>query len=203
MLTRTLDIPSRSNETSAHRPKFPQFLQTKGHNHQQLEMEDVDKRGRRKYDLEVSSESSFLERGHAPLTKADKTRKEQASKEDDISEQEEVPRQEERRKRRRSPSPNTEVSPIKDNKREEIFEKRARHKTKEDRYDPKKRAEKEREKMEKKEKKSKRAKKGDRRKESKMPGETLMKNFESKNLANDRLTVSFRNFTSSVKVLLT
>lgn len=154
-------------------------------------MDDVDGRGRNRYEVENSSESSFLERGHAPPPQADNNRKEQeVSKENDISEQEDVSRQQERRKRRRSPSPDVEVSPIRNNKRKETFEKRARHKTNEDRYDPKKRAEKEKEKREKKEEKSKRVKKSGRQKESKIPGETLMKNFESKNVANDRLTVS-------------
>ncbi|PBP22383.1 hypothetical protein BUE80_DR006729 [Diplocarpon rosae] len=65
----------------------------------------------------------------------------------------------------------------------EKFEKRARHKTREDRYEPKKKEERS-EKTEK-----KREKRGDRRRAAKESGEKLMQNFSSQNVARDRLTM--------------
>lgn len=71
----------------------------------------------------------------------------------------------------------------------EVFEKRARHKTREDRYEPKEANKKEGKNIEIKRSVSKREKKSDRRKAAKKAGEDLMNNFISKNIGQERLTV--------------
>ncbi|KAH8648968.1 hypothetical protein BGZ60DRAFT_341503, partial [Tricladium varicosporioides] len=64
-----------------------------------------------------------------------------------------------------------------------VFEKRARHKTREDRYEPKEATKKEGRHMSKWEKKSYR------RRTAKKTGEDLMSNFTSKNIGQERLTI--------------
>jgi hypothetical protein len=75
--------------------------------------------------------------------------------------------------------------------KEEIFEKRQRHKTKADRYDTVKVLKQlvEEEKIVR--KKVKKAKRGDIAKAAKKAGEDLMRSFTSKNIGQARLTVSF------------
>lgn len=70
----------------------------------------------------------------------------------------------------------------------EIFEKRPRHKTREDLYETKK-AKKHTEDGDVKIARKKREKKGDRSKAAKKAGEDLMQNFSSKSIAQERLTV--------------
>ncbi|CZT47451.1 uncharacterized protein RSE6_08013 [Rhynchosporium secalis] len=70
----------------------------------------------------------------------------------------------------------------------ETFEKRARHKTREDRYEPKKKEAKSKRNDEKPSRK-KREKRGDRKKIAKKSGEELIQNFSSKNISQDRLTI--------------
>lgn len=77
-----------------------------------------------------------------------------------------------------------------ENRPEEIFEKRARHKTKEDRYEPKKKRQKSEKPSEKKRPSTKPEKKSDRRKAARKAGEDLIRNFSSKNIGQERLTVS-------------
>jgi hypothetical protein len=69
----------------------------------------------------------------------------------------------------------------------ETFDKRPRHKTKEDRYEPKKKHAKSEKTAEK--KRSKLEKKGDRKNAAKKAGEDLIRNFTSKNIGQERLTV--------------
>ncbi|PBP19596.1 hypothetical protein BUE80_DR009575 [Diplocarpon rosae] len=72
----------------------------------------------------------------------------------------------------------------------ETFEKRARHKTREDRYEPKKKEERSEKTGE---ARKKRENRGDRRRAAKKSGEKLMQNFSSKNVARDRLTMRPRS----------
>lgn len=69
------------------------------------------------------------------------------------------------------------------------FLKRERHKTREDRYEPKKKKHKEDTQDGEPKRKKKREKKGDMKKAAKKAGEDLMNNFSSKSVAQDRLTV--------------
>ncbi|CAL3962303.1 unnamed protein product [Diplocarpon coronariae] len=70
----------------------------------------------------------------------------------------------------------------------ETFEKRIRHKTREDRYEPKKKVRSGKDGVQNTSKK-RRVKRGDRRKAAKKSGEELMQNFSSTNVARDRLTM--------------
>lgn len=72
---------------------------------------------------------------------------------------------------------------------EETFEKRKRHKTREDRYEPAKKIKKSCPDVKKKKNKHKKEKRGDRRKAAKKAGEDLIRKFSSKSIGNDRLTV--------------
>lgn len=72
----------------------------------------------------------------------------------------------------------------------ETFEKRPRHKTREDKYEPKKKEKEEKNRVsEGKSSRKKREKSGDRRKAAKKAGDELIQNFSSKNIAQDRLTI--------------
>lgn len=74
------------------------------------------------------------------------------------------------------------------------FEKRARHKTREDRYEPKEKVKKRRNDEEGRRPRKKGEKKGDRNKAAKKAGEDLMRNFSSKSIGQARLTVSKNRF---------
>lgn len=71
----------------------------------------------------------------------------------------------------------------------ETFEKRARHKTREDRYEPRKKEKRQGKIAVEKSSRKKREKRGDRKKAARKAGEELMQNFSSKSIAQDRLTV--------------
>jgi hypothetical protein len=72
----------------------------------------------------------------------------------------------------------------------ETFEKRERHKTREDRFEPKKKRHKSDKQDGTPKRKKKREKKGDKRQAAKKASEDLMNNFSSKSIAENRLTVS-------------
>jgi hypothetical protein len=72
----------------------------------------------------------------------------------------------------------------------EVFEKRARHKTREDRYEPKKKVKRRQNDEEGNRPRKKREKKGDRKKAAKKAGEDLVRKFSSKSIGQERLTVS-------------
>jgi len=72
----------------------------------------------------------------------------------------------------------------------EVFEKRTRHKAREDLYEPIKKYKSSRKDSEEKSRRKKKEKKSDRRKAAKRAGEDLMHNFSSKSIGQDRLTVS-------------
>ena len=74
--------------------------------------------------------------------------------------------------------------------RQETFEKRPRHKTREDLYEPKDRQKNSRSYDEEKQPKSGREKRGDKTRATRKVGEDLIHNFSSENIAQDRLTVS-------------
>lgn len=94
-----------------------------------------------------------------------------------------------RKKRKREASVfGTSISSASPNPKQEIFERRPRHKTREDRYEPKKKAKKG-SKDEERRLKKKKEKKGDRKKAAKKAGEDLMRNFSSKRISQERLTV--------------
>lgn len=84
----------------------------------------------------------------------------------------------------------------------ETFERRARNKTREDKYEPKTGVQKL--KKDGSERKSRRkTEKSNRRKAPKKSGEDLMKNFSSKSIGQERLTVSMLfNYSASVLTLL-
>jgi hypothetical protein len=71
----------------------------------------------------------------------------------------------------------------------ETFQKRDRHKTREDRYEPKKRKHRSGTHDEARKWKKKREKRGDKTKASKKAAEDLMTNFSSKSVSQERLTV--------------
>lgn len=165
LLTFDTEIHVQSKLPSMQRPEFPPFLQNKDHERHLLERDGHEKRG--KCGIEVSSESSFLERGYA----------------ENVSPKAASPPQE-RRKRKRSPSPAIEAGSVTSVERPKgAYERRARHKTKEDRYDVKK-------KVERKGGRSRPKKEKKRAKMSKKAGENPMHNFETKNVADERLTAS-------------
>ncbi len=72
----------------------------------------------------------------------------------------------------------------------EIFEKRPRHKTREDKYEPKRKGKKSRKTGEEEMTRKKREKRGNRKKAVKKAGEDVMQSFKSKSIGQDRLTVS-------------
>ena len=75
--------------------------------------------------------------------------------------------------------------------REEVFEKRARHRTREERYKPKeKKSRKSGKAAEEKWSKMRREKRGDRKRSARKAGEELLNTFSSKNIGQERLTVS-------------
>lgn len=73
---------------------------------------------------------------------------------------------------------------------QETFEKRARHRTREDLYDPKRKRKRADKNDEEEKPMTKRTKKGDGKKAAKRAGEDLMNNFTSNRIGQDRLTVS-------------
>ena len=75
------------------------------------------------------------------------------------------------------------------NEREETFEKRARFKTREDRYEPRDKSRKPVNPNGNSRSKSKREKRGDRKKAAKKSGEELIRKFSSKSIGQHRLTV--------------
>lgn len=72
----------------------------------------------------------------------------------------------------------------------EVFEKRTRHKTREDLYEPNEKHKSSKKDSEEKLRRKKKEKKSGRRKAAKKAGEDLMHNFSSKSIGQDRLTVS-------------
>lgn len=80
--------------------------------------------------------------------------------------------------------------------RKETFEKRSRHKTKEDRYESKKTRKHVVEDDKPAKKKTIKVKRGDAAKASRKAGEDLINGFRSKNVAQDRLTVCAFQFDS-------
>jgi len=95
-----------------------------------------------------------------------------------------------RKKRKREASVSgTSISSASSKQKKETFERRPRHKTREDRYEPKKKAKKGPKEDEERRLKKKKEKKGDRKKAAKKAGEDLMRNFSSKRISQERLTV--------------
>jgi hypothetical protein len=88
----------------------------------------------------------------------------------------------------RAKSPDSGVSSY-GNARLEIFEKRLRHKTREDRYKLKNKKEKPIDKDGEDRPRTKRVKRGDAAKAAKTAGKKLMNSFASKSISKDRLTV--------------
>ena len=129
-----------------------------------------------------SSDSSLLQ----PLTRIDsKSRKEESKLHPD-------PRERfvshPTKKRKAASSDSTSLAGS--NARPEIFERRDRHKTREDRYEPKKKKHKSEKRDKERKPRKTREKKGDKKKAEKKAGEKLMHNFSSKKVSQDRLTVS-------------
>lgn len=171
------EIPVQSKVPSKQRPKFPLFLQNKDSDHDQCHLEQG-KHGT--YRIEVSSESSFLERGHAPEARVRINEREHLEN----LKPEVVSSPQKKLKRKRSSSPTVVgrdfVTSVE--KPKEVFERRARHKTREDRYDVKKNPE----------KKERRSRPKKERENGKMVknSEDLMHKFESKHVGNERLTAT-------------
>jgi hypothetical protein len=81
------------------------------------------------------------------------------------------------------------TSTVVSNTKHETFEKRARYKTREDRYEPKKAKKQPIDGAKKKPRRIK-EKRGERKKAAEKAGDDLMRNFTSKSIGNERLTVS-------------
>lgn len=95
-----------------------------------------------------------------------------------------------RMKRKREASVSgTSISSASSKPKQEIFERRPRRKTREDRYKPKKKAQKGSKDDEESRPRKKKEKKGDRTKAAKKAGEDLIRNFSSKRISQERLTV--------------
>ncbi len=99
-----------------------------------------------------------------------------------------------KQKRRRTPSPSIREASSESDlpKPEEIFEKRKRHKTKEDRYEVKEKKRKTDDEKEVK-KRSKPFKRSDAAKATRAAGEDLIRSFKSDKIAQDRLTVCYKH----------
>jgi hypothetical protein len=97
-----------------------------------------------------------------------------------------------RKKRRTEPSEQSSSDPFADeNPPNETFERRARHKTREDKYEPKTSKKKTKEaSTEKKPREKKKEKRSDRKRAAKQSGEEVMNRFSSKSIGQERLTVS-------------
>jgi hypothetical protein len=90
--------------------------------------------------------------------------------------------------KRKAEESDTETSVL-SNHRRETFEKRPRHKTREDLYEPKNRKKNCQPSGREKRERTNREKKRDRKRASRRAGHDLMQNFSSDNIAQDRLTV--------------
>ena len=169
--------------------------------HTPLDPVNVSRPSKRKKAHDPSSDSSLLE---API----RLRSHQSKRDEPRAvtvKQPEDPSTPARKRQRIAPSDSglsghvsTPIPP------KETFEKRPRHKTREDKYEPKK-------KKEKKQKKAsvdktssrKREKKGDRKKgAAKKAGDELIQNFSSNNISQDRLTVSTPAFSVRNRLIL-
>jgi hypothetical protein len=91
--------------------------------------------------------------------------------------------------KRHRPEPSESGTSKTSNGREETFEKRARYKTRQDRYEPKDKTRKPVNPNGHSRGKSKREKRGDRKKAAKKAGEELIEKFSSKSIGKHRLTV--------------
>lgn len=107
---------------------------------------------------------------------------------------EEEPAQPRKKQKTKNSVSGTSASSVSLTPKKETFEKRARHKTREDRYEPKEKVKKCRNDEECKRPRKKREKKGDRKRAAKKAGEDLMRNFSSKSIGQNRLTVSKNRF---------
>jgi hypothetical protein len=74
--------------------------------------------------------------------------------------------------------------------KQNIFEKRPRHKPREDRYEPKKKVEKRSKDGEEKGPRKKKEQKGNRKRAAKKSGEDLVRNFSSRSIGQERITAS-------------
>ncbi|CAG8972916.1 hypothetical protein HYALB_00001336 [Hymenoscyphus albidus] len=131
----------------------------------------------------VSSDSSLLEAQYTtPRVQPVKSGREKR-----LTEQEQSPRPH-KRCRTASTTSSSRKSSVDGERPKETFERRARHKTREDRYAPKAKDHKADKKQEKKRTTTKRAKKKN-NPNPKKNGEELMRDFSSKNIGHDRLTI--------------
>jgi hypothetical protein len=130
-----------------------------------------------------SSDSSLLE--PAVKLKLDQVIRGQVKP--DISEEQEKPSPHLQKKRKTEPS--DEGTSVQFSNPLETFEKRPRRKTRDDRYEPKKKMKKSEKPNEGKRSRTK-GEKGDKKKAAKKAGEDLMHNFSSNRIAQERLTVS-------------
>lgn len=136
----------------------------------------------RKY---VSSDSSLLE---VPRRSIAKERAKPPQKSNMENHDEERSRSRKRRKNEPSIATSNSSQSSLVQPKQETFERRARHKTKEDRYDTKHKSSKAE--VIDKPAKTRREKKGDRKKAARKASEDLMNNFASNKIGQDRLTVS-------------
>jgi hypothetical protein len=172
-----IHVVGREDSASKGHPAFGNFA------HPQIGLEDNDGRRKPKRRHNSSSDSSLLEAPVRPKSRP-------LSVEEKIDRSPETPQQAQQHQKKRKPEPvELDIPSLSSlpSTPKETFEKRARHKTKEDRYDPKKKRSKSEKATEK--KRSKPKKKGDRKKAAKKAGEDLIRNFTSKNIGQERLTV--------------
>ena len=161
--------------------------------HPQFVQEDSG--GRRKYKRihNSSSDSSLLEYSAPP--KPQRTVSEER-KDKSLSRQEQKPQL--HKKRKAEPiEPDTASLSDQSSAPKETFEKRTRHKTKADRYEPKKKRHTSEKAVEEKRPTTKPEKRRGRKKAAKKAGEDFIRNFPSKSMDQERLTVSSSPDTNS------
>jgi len=173
-----IQAAEREDGPSKEHSKFGNF------SHLQFGLEDSNERRKTKRKPNSSSDSSLLEAPPRPKP-LPLLFKETIQKSPKFSQQ---AHQDHKKRKAETFEPDISSLSSLPSTRKETFEKRARHKTKEDRYEPKTKLSKSDKTTEKKRSKSKN--KGDRKRAAKKAGEDLIRNFSSKNIGQDRLTVS-------------
>jgi hypothetical protein len=172
-----------------HRTKYQtEQRDIRSFSHTAHDIADTHMRSKLKRRHDSSSDSSLLEVAIKPkLHPLGRERSEH-----NITEEQEAPSIQPKKKRKfvSSDSGAFDESSVSSTPREGNFEKRARHKTREERYEPKEKKSRNSDRVgERKRSKTRREKRGDRKKRAKRAGEELMYNFSSNSIGQERLTV--------------
>ncbi|TVY59073.1 hypothetical protein LSUE1_G009563 [Lachnellula suecica] len=191
-LTQTEDDVEKNTRRSKKVENFPKYEDSrlKAHqafgivNHPQFDLKDGEARRKSKRRHNSSSDSSLLEAPRRPISRPVIPEKEDRG----LSERQEQATIPHKKRKAETIELDTASVSSQSGHAKETFEKRARHKTKEDRYEPKKKRRKS-ETVEKKRSGTKPEKKSDRKKAAKKAGEDLVRNFSSKSIGQERLTI--------------